>query len=77
MISDARIPFDRRIVYAFGLLAGLRPGEGAALRWRQLRCDERTTWQADDRARLLATNRSATKRTKTESVRYIPVHPTL
>jgi hypothetical protein len=34
MISDSRIPADRRLVYGFGLLAGLRPGETGALRWR-------------------------------------------
>jgi len=34
LISDPRIPLDRRVVYAFGLLAGLRIGEAAALRWR-------------------------------------------
>jgi integrase len=34
IISDARIPADRQMVYALELLAGVRPGEAAALRWR-------------------------------------------
>jgi integrase len=34
LISDLRIPVDRQLVYGFGLLAGLRPGEAAALRFR-------------------------------------------
>src|SRR5437899_257583 len=33
-ISDDRIPMDRRVLYALLLLAGLRFGEAAALRWR-------------------------------------------
>jgi integrase len=34
IISDVRIPPDRQVVYALELLAGVRPGEAAALRWR-------------------------------------------
>jgi integrase len=34
IISDARIPSDRQMVYGLELLAGVRPGEAAALRWR-------------------------------------------
>ena len=34
IISDARIPPDRQMAYAIELLAGLRPGEASALRFR-------------------------------------------
>ncbi len=34
IISDARIPADRHVVYGLELLAGVRPGEAAGLRWR-------------------------------------------
>jgi hypothetical protein len=34
LISHPGIPLDRRMVYALGVLAGLRAGEAAALRWR-------------------------------------------
>jgi len=34
LISHPEIPADRQLVYAFGLFAGLRPGEPGALRWR-------------------------------------------
>lgn len=76
LISDPRIPLDRRVVYGLGLLAGLRPGEGAALRWRHY--DEASA----PLGRLLvatsySTDRSALKRTKTESTKWIPVHPAL
>jgi integrase len=76
MIGDARVPFDRQIVYAFGLLAGLRCGEAAALRWRHY--DPTAT----PLGKLLvamsySTSRSETKRTKTETTKTIPVHATL
>ena len=76
LISDPRIPFDRRVWYGFGLLAGLRPGEIGALRWRHYE-------PADEPlGRLLiaasySTKRSAVKGTKTETVKSLPVHPTL
>jgi hypothetical protein len=34
IISTPKIPADRRVVYALELLAGVRPGEASALRWR-------------------------------------------
>jgi hypothetical protein len=55
LISDARIPFDRQIVYAIELLAGVRPGAAAALRFRywdpratsgQIRCGPLPSLQA-------------------------------
>src|SRR5262249_27753775 len=35
LISERRMPEDRRVVYALKGLAGLRHGEAASLRWRQ------------------------------------------
>jgi len=75
MMADTRIPPDRRIVYALGLLAGLRPGEGAALRWRHYL--ERKPLRCLVVALSYSTSRSQTKRTKTEAVRHVPVHPAL
>lgn len=75
LLADTRIPLDRRIVYALGLLAGLRPGEGAALRWRHYL--EREHLGCLVVALAYSTSRSETKRTKTESVRHVPVHPSL
>src|SRR5690606_13724360 len=34
LISDPAIPVERRVLYALKVLAGLRHGEAAALRWR-------------------------------------------
>jgi len=62
--------------YGIELLAGLRPGESAALRWRHY--DATVT----PLGKLLiataySTKRNVTKGTKTETVKHIPVHPTL
>lgn len=76
LISDERIPFDRQMVYAFGLLAGLRPGEASALRWRNYE----PTVQPLGRltiAKSFNTRRNLLKSTKTEAVKIIPVHPVL
>jgi integrase len=76
LISDPRIPIDRRVVYGFGLLAGLRPGEAAALRWRHYD-PTRQPLGSLTVALSYATHRNKVKRTKTDAVRYVPVHPTL
>lgn len=76
MISDPRIPLDRQLVYGFGLLAGLRPGEAAALRWRHYdaTCEPLGRLTV---ATAYSTTYSKTKRTKTQAVRSVPVHPAL
>jgi len=76
LASDARIPADRRVVYALGLLAGLRIGEGAALRWRNYDAT-REPLGCLTISRSYATHRAEAKGTKTEAVRYVPVHPAL
>jgi integrase len=76
LISDPRIPLDRRMVYAFGLLAGLRIGEAAALRWRHYDHAKQPLGQLTV-ALSYATHRSKMKDTKTGAVRFVPVHPTL
>lgn len=76
LLAEPRIPLDRRMVYAFGLLAGLRPGEAAALRWRHYDANREPLGSLMI-ALSYSTSRSQTKRTKTESVKRIPVHPSL
>ena len=75
MISDPRIPIDRQLVYGFGLLAGLRPGEAAALRWRHY--EPAQPLNRLTIALSYSTSYSKTKRTKTETTKTIPVHPAL
>ncbi len=76
LISDARIPLDRRAYYALGLLAGMRPGEIAAL--RVLHYDATTTPLGKLTVAFAHnTRKNRTKNTKTDAVRSVPVHPTL
>lgn len=76
LISDPRIPFDRQLAYGFGLLAGTRPGEVAALRWKHYDATREPLGRM-----LVATAYNAKTqtvgRTKTRAVRNVPVHPTL
>lgn len=70
LIAHPGIPIDRRVVYACGLLAGLRPGEAGALRLRHYAGDRLLV------AYSYNVKQATTKGTKTETVKTIPVHPT-
>jgi integrase len=65
LISDQRIPEDRRVLYALKAVAGLRHGEAASLTWRQYD------------ATLEPLGGLSLERTKTQVPRRVPVHPTL
>jgi integrase len=76
LISDQRITWDQRIHYGIAFLEGLRHGEVSSLKWRH--------WDATATplGRMLvatsySTEKRKTKGTKTETVRHLPVHPTL
>jgi integrase len=76
LLTDERLPADRRLLYALLGLAGLRFGEAAALRWRSYD----TTSEPLGRL-LVATSWSSSrleeKSTKAEQPREVPVHPAL
>jgi integrase len=65
LISDSRIPEDRRVLYALKGLAALRHGEAAGLRWSHY----------DQQAEPLSALNLG--KTKTQVPRRVPVHPTL
>jgi integrase len=76
IISDERIPEDRRILYTLLFLAGVRFGEASALRWRAYDRETRPL------GRLLIATTFDTKThkekpVKTERPREVPTHPTL
>lgn len=76
LVTDERIPEDRRVLYALLLLTGCRVGEIAALRWRHWNTD------AEPLSRLLVANSieretREEKSTKTGVARQVPVHPSL
>jgi hypothetical protein len=76
VISDARIPPDRQMVYALELLAGVRPGEAAAVRWRHYDPTVRPLGKLLV-AKSYNTRRDREKSTKTDAVKHVPVHPVL
>jgi integrase len=76
VISDTRIPHDRQIVYGLELLAGVRPGETAALRWRHYDPTIRPLGKLLV-AKSYNTRKHREKSTKTDAVKHVPVHPVL
>jgi integrase len=77
LISDERIPWDRRIINGLLFLGGVRWGEMAALRW----CENETEFSGNLGrfvvARSFDHRRRRIKPVKTEVPRWMPVHPTL
>ena len=76
LLSDARVPEDRRMLYAIVFLAGLRIGEASALRW------SRYDTQAMPLGRLVVAKSFShrarlEKGVKTDNPREVPVHPVL
>lgn len=76
LISDERIPLQRRALYAILFLAGLRPGEASALRWGDYDATLEPLGRLDIQ-RAYDTDEKREGDTKTEKQRLIPVHPTL
>jgi len=71
IISDERIPMDRRVLYALGGLAGLRHGESAGLRFRNC------ATPADPLAMIYVAFSYGRAYPKGGRCRPVPVHPTL
>lgn len=71
LISDPRIPEDRRVRYGADLLAGLRLGEDCGIRIKSYLPDLKPLGQ------FKIVTSYDTGRTKTGAPRLVPVHPTL
>lgn len=71
LISDERLPQDHRVWNALLGLAMLRTGEAAGLRLRHLSFDEKPL------GRMLVMTSYDDGETKTETERWMPIHPTL
>jgi integrase len=76
LLTDSRVNAVRRVVYAIEFLTGCRPGEMAALTWRDL--DDSTTplWRLTIRRAVKSVSRRIGQ-TKTLAVKPVPVHPRL
>jgi integrase len=71
LVTDMRIPPERRIQYALKALAGLRHGEVAGLRWRHYDVG------LEPLHRLMVARTYQDAQTKTRVTRLVPVHPVL
>ncbi|MFC1610554.1 tyrosine-type recombinase/integrase [Myxococcota bacterium] len=71
LISDERVPWDRRVLYALEGIGGLRHGEAAGLRWKHYDAS------AKPLGRLLIATSYDKGRTKTQQPRAMPVHSVL
>lgn len=71
LMFDERIPFDRRLFYTIGYLAGRRLGEISGLRVRHLDLDEQPL------GAIVFARSYARDRTKTNKTIRMPVHPVL
>ncbi len=76
LIADERIPRDRQMVYGLELLAGVRPGEAAALRWRHYDPVIKPLGKLLV-AKSYNSRKKREKSTKTDAVKHVPVHPVL
>jgi integrase len=76
LLTDERLPPDRRVLYALLGLAGLRFGEAAALRWRSYEATSEPLGRLLV-ARSWSSSRHEEKSTKAEQPREVPVHPVL
>jgi len=70
LISDDRIPQDRRVWYGLLGLGMLRTGEAAGLRWARVQ-------RGEPLGRLVVATSYDRGRTKTGAERWMPIHPTL
>lgn len=71
LMSDERVRLDRRVLYALAILTGMRHGEVAGLRWRDV--DK----SAAPLGRINLKTQKDGAPLKTNKAREIPVHPAL
>jgi integrase len=76
LISDDRIPPQRRVAYAIEFLTGLRTGEVSALRWGDYSPNHEPLGRIVA-ARSYDSKKGIVKVTKTKVAHVVPVHPTL
>ncbi|MGZ4325893.1 MAG: hypothetical protein ACXVV5_28030, partial [Solirubrobacteraceae bacterium] len=77
LISDERIPLDRRVLNSILFLGLCRWGEMAALRWREYEPQYEGELGRIVFARSFDHKKRRIKSVKTEVPRWMPVHPTL
>lgn len=76
LVTDARIPLDRRVMWAFDFLTGMRPGEVAVRRWKDLDTTTTPLWRLEV-ATAYNSRHYVEKSTKTNVEKIVPLHPLL
>lgn len=76
LLTNRKVPEERRMLYALELLTGMRTGEAAIRRWRDWRPDEKPLGMLVA-ASAWSTDHHLEKPTKTRAVKLLPVHPFL
>lgn len=71
LIGDDKLPFHRRVLYGLLAVGMLRDGEAAGLRWR------RVSLTPEPLGRITVVASYDQDTTKTDSERWMPIHPTL
>jgi integrase len=71
LVGDQRIPLDRRVLYGLLGLGMLRDGEAAGLRWSRLSLHQKPL------SRIVVVTSYDRDTTKTETERWMPIHPVL
>lgn len=71
LISDERVPWDRRVFYALAFLLGCRHGEAAGRRWEHYDAEARPL------GRMMIATQYDDRALKVDTPREVPVHPTL
>lgn len=74
LVSDDRVPLDRRVFYAVAFLGGCREGEIAALRWSAYDADRAPLGALHVHASYTRKNKRE-KSPKNKLPREVPVHP--
>lgn len=77
VISDERIPEDRRVYYALGFLAGMRASEIAGLHWRDVDLTREPLGCVRIAVQAERDLSGAERDTKTGDVRDVPIHPAI
>ncbi len=75
-LHDERIDEDRRVMYAMDFCTGMRPGEVAARRWKDLDTTTTPLWRLDV-GTAFESRHGVEKTTKTNVEKIVPVHPEL
>lgn len=77
LISDERVPWDRRVAYTIAACTGTRLGEVAGMRWQDIDVDAPDLWWWSLRTQYDGRPLKGSSTRGGERPRDVPIHPTL